>query len=126
MGATDEGWPYFVMEYVAGEPIDRYCDRNRLPIEARLLLFDQVCAAVQHAHTRQVIHRDLKPNNILVTAAGEVKLLDFGIAHSQEMPRTLTQRGHARHDTGIRQPGAGARRGGRCCQRCLFSRRGAV
>lgn len=92
-GTTDEGWPYFVMEYIEGEPIDRYCDRHRLTIEARLLLFDQVCAAVQHAHTRQVIHRDLKPNNILVTAAGEVKLLDFGIAHSQEMPRTLTQAG---------------------------------
>ena len=79
-GTTEEGLPYFVMEYVEGEPITTYCDRHRLSIEARLQLFRQVCAAIQYAHQNLVVHRDLKPSNILVTPAGEVKLLDFGIA----------------------------------------------
>ncbi|MEM7355697.1 MAG: serine/threonine-protein kinase, partial [Acidobacteriota bacterium] len=79
-GTTAAGAPYLVMEYVAGEPIDRYCDRHRLGLAARLELFLTVCSAVQHAHQHLVIHRDLKPGNILVTAEGTVKLLDFGIA----------------------------------------------
>ncbi len=79
-GTTDEGVPYLVMEYVEGEPIDRYCDHRRLGIRDRLELFEAVCAAVQFAHQNLVVHRDLKPSNIFVTADGIVKLLDFGIA----------------------------------------------
>jgi serine/threonine protein kinase/tetratricopeptide (TPR) repeat protein len=79
-GTTESGLPYLVMEYVEGEPIDVYCDRRLLATEARLRLFRVVCDAVQHAHQSLIVHRDLKPANILVTASGEVKLLDFGIA----------------------------------------------
>jgi serine/threonine-protein kinase len=79
-GATADGRPYLVMEYVDGEPLDRYCDRRRLPIRARLELFLVVLEAVRHAHQHLVIHRDLKPGNILITAEGAPKLLDFGIA----------------------------------------------
>jgi len=79
-GVTDDGQPYFVMEYIEGEPITTWCDTRRLPVPERLALFRQVCAAVQYAHQSLVIHRDLKPGNILVTGDGTVKLLDFGIA----------------------------------------------
>jgi serine/threonine protein kinase len=79
-GVTDDGLPYFSMEYVDGLPITQYCDDGRLSIEARLDLFRSVCAAVQYAHGNLVVHRDLKPSNILVTHDGHVKLLDFGIA----------------------------------------------
>lgn len=79
-GVTAAGQPWFSMEFVQGAPIDRYCDHHQLPIEARLRLFCRVCDAVHFAHRRLVVHRDLKPSNILVTADGEVKLLDFGIA----------------------------------------------
>nr|WP_298717310.1 serine/threonine-protein kinase [uncultured Steroidobacter sp.] len=79
-GATEEGVPYLVMELIAGQPIDVYCEQRQLSIEQRVRLFLQVCAAVSFAHQRLVVHRDLKPGNILVTAEGTVKLLDFGIA----------------------------------------------
>jgi eukaryotic-like serine/threonine-protein kinase len=79
-GSDADGAPYFVMEYVAGEPIDTYCARSAPALEDRLRLFLRVCAAVQHAHQRLVVHRDLKPDNILVREDGEPKLLDFGIA----------------------------------------------
>jgi serine/threonine protein kinase len=79
-GTTDDGLPYFVMEYVDGEDLLTYCDARNLPIAMRLRLFLRVCEAVQYAHQSLVVHRDLKPSNILVTAAGEPKLLDFGIA----------------------------------------------
>ena len=78
-GATPEGTPYFVMEYVDGVPLAEYCDRERLSVDARLRLFQEICQAVQHAHRNMVIHRDLKPANILVTQDGAPKLLDFGI-----------------------------------------------
>jgi serine/threonine protein kinase len=79
-GRTELGLPYLVMEYVEGLPIDRYCDLNQLSIASRLRLFRTVCSAVQYAHQNLVIHRDLKPGNILVTMEGVPRLLDFGIA----------------------------------------------
>ena len=84
-GATEDGRPYFVMEFVAGEPITEYCHRRGLSLDEKLKLFRDVCAAVQHAHQKLVVHRDLKPSNILVVDSGEgkvgaPKLLDFGIA----------------------------------------------
>jgi non-specific serine/threonine protein kinase/serine/threonine-protein kinase len=79
-GTTEYGAPYVVMELVTGEPIDGYCDARNLAARDRVQIFLQVCAAVSYAHQHLVVHRDLKPNNILVTADGSVKLLDFGIA----------------------------------------------
>ena len=79
-GRTEDGRPYLVMERIDGTPVDEYCDRHRLTIDQRLLLFQKICAAVQHAHQNLLVHRDLKPANILVTPEGEPKLLDFGIA----------------------------------------------
>ena len=79
-GSTEDGLPYFIMEYVDGQPIHRYADNQMLPAVERLKLFVRVCEAVQYAHDHQVVHRDLKPGNILVTAEGVPKLLDFGIA----------------------------------------------
>ena len=79
-GVTAAERPYLVMQYVDGVPITEHCDSERLSIDARLKLFVTVCRAVQFAHTNLIVHRDLKPSNILVTAEGEPKLLDFGIA----------------------------------------------
>jgi serine/threonine protein kinase/tetratricopeptide (TPR) repeat protein len=79
-GTTDDGIPYFVMEYIHGQPIDSYCDSHKLDIAERLKLFQSVCSAVHFAHQNLVIHRDIKSGNILVTAEGVPRLLDFGIA----------------------------------------------
>jgi eukaryotic-like serine/threonine-protein kinase len=79
-GATSTGQPYFVMEYIEGQPLYLHCDARRLPVRERLEIFCQICEAVEYAHRKQVIHRDIKPSNILVSAAGAPKLFDFGIA----------------------------------------------
>lgn len=79
-GTTGDGLPYFVMEYIEGQPITNYCQAENLSIKQRLALFRSVCEGVQHAHRHLIVHRDLKPSNILVTKYGVPKLLDFGIA----------------------------------------------
>ena len=79
-GTTEDGLPYLVMDYVEGDPIDQYCDARALDVAARLKLFQGVCVAVHYAHQNLIIHRDIKPGNVLVTRAGVPRLLDFGIA----------------------------------------------
>jgi serine/threonine-protein kinase len=79
-GTTETGQPYYAMEYVAGTNVIDYCDRNRLSVTQRLRLFLDICDPVQYAHQQLVVHRDLKPTNILVSDRGRPKLLDFGIA----------------------------------------------
>jgi len=93
-GTTEDGLPFFVMEYVEGANILDYADANDLDLDERLKLFREVCAAVSFAHQNLVIHRDLKPSNILITNDGKVKLLDFGIAkllNSDATNQTATQ-----------------------------------
>jgi len=90
-GTTDLGRPYFVMEYVKGVPITEHCDRHKLTIEERLKLFLQVCEAVQHAHQKGIIHRDIKRSNILILFEGQralPKVIDFGIAKAISQPLT--------------------------------------
>jgi serine/threonine protein kinase/tetratricopeptide (TPR) repeat protein len=90
-GSTPEGRPYFAMEYVKGEPVTSYCDRQRLPIHERLELFIQLCDGVQHAHQKGIIHRDLKPSNVLVSVSEDhpvPRIIDFGIAKAVAQPLT--------------------------------------
>ena len=79
-GSTDDGIPFLILEYVDGVSIEQYCTRNALSLRGRLKLFVKACSAVAFAHRNLIVHRDIKPSNILVTAAGEPKLLDFGIS----------------------------------------------
>jgi serine/threonine protein kinase/tetratricopeptide (TPR) repeat protein len=79
-GTTEDGQPYFVMEYVDGQRLDHYCDEHRLSTIDRLRLFARVCDAIRYCHSNLVVHRDIKPGNILVSSRGEPKILDFGIA----------------------------------------------
>jgi len=88
-GSTADGRPYFVMEYIAGKSITEYCREQNMPLDGRLRLFLKVCAAVTYAHSNLVVHRDLKPGNILIGADGEPKLLDFGIAKLMAAPRNI-------------------------------------
>jgi WD40 repeat protein/serine/threonine protein kinase len=99
-GATENGRPYFVMEFIQGAAVTTYCDENRLPPEQRLELFITICQAVQHAHQKGIIHRDLKPSNVLITkedGRAVVKVIDFGVAKAVSLPQpeisTLTQFG---------------------------------
>lgn len=85
-GMTDEGQPYYAMEYVRGDDILSWCDERRLSLESRLELFMEVCDAIQYAHQQLIVHRDLKPSNIIVTPEGHPKLLDFGIAKNLQSP----------------------------------------
>ena len=90
-GATDDGRPYLVMEFIDGEELLGWCTRNALDVNARLALFEKLTDAVQYAHRNLIVHRDLKPGNILVTATGELKLLDFGIAKVLDAPGDAAQ-----------------------------------
>jgi serine/threonine protein kinase/tetratricopeptide (TPR) repeat protein len=92
-GATEEGFPFFVMERVEGRSLNGYCDEHRLGIRKRIELFIEICRGVQHAHQKGIIHRDLKPANILVDAGGVPKIIDFGIAKAIDQDRELTQQG---------------------------------
>ena len=83
-GTSPAGQPYLVLEFVDGRHIDQHCDERALGVEARLRLFLDLLSAVAHAHANQIVHRDIKPSNVLVTATGDVKLLDFGVAMAAE------------------------------------------
>ncbi|MCA9192678.1 MAG: serine/threonine protein kinase [Planctomycetales bacterium] len=90
-GLTDQGRPYFAMEYVKGIPLTEYCDQAKLPLNDRLQLFIPVCQAIQHAHQKGIIHRDLKPSNILIClydGRPVPKVIDFGLAKAMHQPLT--------------------------------------
>ena len=105
-GVTPDGRPYFAMEYVDGLPITEFCDAHRLGVRERLRLFRKACNAVHAAHRNLIVHRDLKPSNIIVTADGELKLLDFGIAKvlDESEDRHLTRTGLQLHTPAYASP----------------------
>ncbi|MGE0460462.1 MAG: protein kinase [Vicinamibacterales bacterium] len=104
-GDTPDGRPFYVMEHIAGVPIDAHCASAQADVRARLGLFRQVCLAVEHLHDKAVIHRDLKPSNVLVTPEGTVKLLDFGIARVQGIAGLASPVSSPGHQTMIMTPG---------------------
>ena len=93
-GIGDDGRPFFAMEFISGMPLDEYSRTRGLGPPARLELLAKVCDAVQHAHDKGVIHRDLKPGNILVDDSGQPKVLDFGVAHVTAAPEAADDRSH--------------------------------
>ena len=104
-GVTDDGTPYFALEFVDGLPITKYCDQDQLTVQQRMTLMLSVCDAVSYAHRNLIVHRDLKPNNILVNPEGVPKLLDFGIAKLIENEdATLTQTGYRAMTPGYAAP----------------------
>ena len=134
-GATESGRPYFVMELVRGIPITEYCDQHRLPINERLELFMQVCQAVQHAHQKGIIHRDIKPTNVLVTLARRRARAQGDRLRHRQGDRPEPDRQDAVHrlravdrHAAVHEPGAGRAVGGGCrhAQRHLFAGRAAL
>jgi serine/threonine protein kinase len=103
-GALEDGQPFLAMEYVEGKAIDRYCDDNSLSLTARLQLFVKVCEAVQYAHQQLIIHRDIKPDNVLVTERGEPKLVDFGIARTLATDAEVTATAYRRMSLAYASP----------------------
>ena len=103
-GTTDDGLPYFIMDYIIGAPVTRFAVAQKLSTRQRLELFLKICAAVEFAHRNLVVHRDIKPSNILANAEGEPKLLDFGIADSGKRARrdAIDCRGTTASDTCLR------------------------
>ena len=124
-GTTTDGVPYFVMEYVEGEPLLQYCDAHAVVLRQRLELYLKVCDAVHHAHRRLIVHRDLKPSNILVDRSRRAETAGFRHRQAARSGERGNRRRYdadrnAGYDAGLRQPGATARRGCRCPQRYLF------
>jgi eukaryotic-like serine/threonine-protein kinase len=104
-GNTADGRPFYVMEYVAGSPIDQYCSRVNSDVPARVRMLTEVCEAVEYLHAHAIAHRDIKPNNILVTAEGRVKLVDFGIAKVETIDGLMASPSSPGQPTMIMTPG---------------------
>src|SRR6185295_15498403 len=107
-GNTEDGRPFYVMEYVAGSPIDDYCARVNADVPTRLRMITQVCDAVDYLHDHAIAHRDIKPANILVTADGRVKLVDFGIARVDTVDGLVASASPAGKPTMLMTPGYAA------------------